>query len=198
MLIVKTDKGLERFANAIAALGNNAPLALGRALSHTGMKARTQVVRALTKQTGLPRKTIVRAVKVQKPKYGNPKIGRTDAVLSFTLEAKGGDVSLKYFKPRETRQGVSAAPWGKRRLFPSTFMKGGKFPARVALPRLNGHVFKRTAEKRVPIEKQTSGLYIPEELLEDATARAFEDVAQRDLAARVGHELGILLRKNGL
>lgn len=201
ILTIKSDGKLERFANQFAALAEHAPLALGRALQHTGAKAKTQVIRALTTQTGLPRKVIVKAVKVRGVAYGNPErviMGTPQGQrLSYTLETSGGDISLKFFKPRETRAGVSAAPWGVRRVFPGTFLKGGRFPSRLALS-MGGHVFMRVATARGPIAVQKSGVYIPDEMVKGETAAAFQQVVDRDLAPRVEHEISILMKQSGI
>lgn len=177
------DDVLKRFGNQLAALGSQAEVVLSRALNHEGDKARTQVVRALTAQTGLLRKTIVKAVRriTAWPTRG----------LFYGIESKGGDIRLKFFMPRETSAGVSAAPWGGRRVFAGTFMKGGRFPNRVPL-RMGGNVFKRAGSLRLPIEVQRSGLYIPDEMIKGASASAFE-TSFGGLVARVEHEIGRLL-----
>ncbi|GJD90384.1 hypothetical protein BHAOGJBA_3923 [Methylobacterium hispanicum] len=51
---------LARFASQLAVLGANAPIALSRALNHIGVSPPTQVIRNLTKQTGLKRSVIVK------------------------------------------------------------------------------------------------------------------------------------------
>lgn len=186
--------GLQRLANALGVLESHQKhLALQRAVNHTGAKARTQVVRALAKQTGLPNKLIAKAVRVKKAWGASttsfvPGRGSLDYVMSAT----GGDISLKYFKARETRRGVTASPFGKRQLFEGTFMKGGGFPNRVNAPRLGGHVFKRVGSTRGPIELQDSGVIIPAEMMTGPTADAFTKVVNRDLAARVSHEINRL------
>ena len=38
----------------------------------------------------------------------------TPATLAFTIHGQGGDISLKYFKPRETRAGVLAQAFANR------------------------------------------------------------------------------------
>lgn len=172
-----------QLAERIASAGKNTTPALRRALNHTGAKAKTQVVRKLTDQTGLQRKTIVKAVRESKA-FG--------AGLRYELSSKGGNVSLKFFKARETRKGVSAAPWNRRRVYPSTFMKGGKFPKRVPLP-FGGHVFARAGSSRLPINKQKSGLYIPKEMVIGQSAAAFYRVAGSDLPKRLAHELRAIL-----
>jgi len=191
---------LTRFANKLEALGENAPLAIGRALNHTGAKARTAMIRSLTKQTGLKRKVIVRALKVNPVKYGNPKIGRLDARSSYIIESRGGNISLKYFDAREVRKGVSAKPWGKRRLYPGTFIRGGLHPNRVGISKLGGHVFRNVegGKWRGKIEKVKSNLTIPEEMVQGATEAAFFQVVQSDLPKRLEHEMDILMQIEGL
>jgi hypothetical protein len=56
--------GFDRLANLIGAAGKQAPMALQRAINHTGDKAKTAMVRSLTAQTALKRQVIVRALKV--------------------------------------------------------------------------------------------------------------------------------------
>jgi hypothetical protein len=176
---------VSRLANAIAAAGNKAPVAIARALNHTGAKARTAMIRSLTAQTGLKRKSIVKALKVRKAAQKGD--------LSYTIWSRGGDISLKYFDPKEVRKGVSAKPFGKRTYTPMAFLKGGRKPNRVPL-NMGGHVYRRTSAARTPIEIVDSGVVIPEEMVSGATEAAFYEVAQRDLADRLSHELGELLK----
>jgi hypothetical protein len=184
------DQVMARYANQMSALGaGQARKALSRALRHTGAKARTQVVRALVVQTGLKRATIVKAVREMH--------GDADA-LEFVLRTQGGNVRLKYFGARETRKGVSAAPWGQRQVYAGTFMKAGWWrTGRVVKANWNGQVFARsggtTKTGRAKFEVQRSGLFIPTEMLTGRTAQAFQDLINRDLVPRVGHELGRML-----
>ncbi len=184
------DQIMARYANQMGALGaGQAQAALARALRHTGAKARTRVIRALTAQTGLKRATIVKAVR---------EMRGDAAALEFVLRTQGGNVRLHHFKARETRKGVSAAPWGQRQVYPGTFMKAGWWHSRrVGKPNWNGQVFARaggmTKTGRDKFEVQRSGLYIPTEMLTGETAQAFQDLIRSDLMPRVGHELGRML-----
>lgn len=172
-------KGLQQFENMLGALGADAPKAVNRALNRTGDMARTQVVRTLAKQTGLPQKTIRKAVKVKRSTWAD---------LNYTMTAAGGDVSLKFFKPRETRKGVTAFVRGKRQLYESTFLKGGSFArGRVAL-NMGGHVFLRVGN-RTDLEKQKSGVVIPAEMVDGATRDAFERTVEQQLPRRLDHEI---------
>jgi len=167
-----------RMSNMFAAAGNKAQLALVRAVNHTGNKAVTAMRRVLVDQTGLPMKTLRKALKARRAFNGG----------AFVIKARGGDVRLKFFRARETRKGVSAAPWNSRQVYPHTFIKGGKFPDRVALD-MGGHVFKRAGRSRLPLQSQKSGLFIPTEMVTGQSEAAFYQVVERDLPARLAHEL---------
>jgi hypothetical protein len=191
--------GLNRLANAMEKLdGPQKRLVLQRAVNHTGAKALTQVTRALAKQTGLTNKVIRKTLKAGKARGTSVRgdgeiVSYTDASFAYSINARGGDISLKYFKPRETKAGVTAAPFGKRELFAGAFMRGGKFPNRVAASRLNGHVWKRLGKSRNPLELLNSGVVLPAEMLTGASAAAFTKVVNDDLPKRVMHEIGYLV-----
>jgi hypothetical protein len=168
----------------VGAAGKNAPKALMRAINHTGKKAKTKMVRALADQTGLPLKTTRKALREKTAGVGG----------AYTIESKGGNIRLKFFKAKETRAGVSAAPWNKRRVYPSTFMRGGRFPKRKDLG-MGGAVLQRTGRGRTPLRTVKSGLFIPKEMVTGQTAGAFYDTARRELPPRLLHELGFVLGK---
>lgn len=200
--------GIERLGNALGRLNSHEKhLVLQRAVNHTGDKARTKVIRALAKQTGLGYGVIRNAVRT-----GNAWGAGADAStfregrgsLTYVLSSKGGDISLKFFKARETRPGVTAAPRGQRQLYAGAFIKGGQFPNRVDADGLNGHVYKRAGGKvkrvrgksvgkrRQPLEFQDSGVIIPVEMLQGASAEAFTSTVNAELPKRVMHEINRL------
>ncbi|WP_336488409.1 hypothetical protein [Methylobacterium nigriterrae] len=190
---------LERLSNQLGELGAKASIALARALNHTCTKARTQVIKALTQQTGLKRSVIVRAVKVNKATAAAEQFGYAGS-LTYTLTTHGGDISLKFFSQKETKTGVSAAPHERRQLFAGTFTKGGRFPNRKG-PVMGGHVFANVSAGhawRGKAQLQNSGVCIPDEMLQGATAAAFEQVMGDDLEKRVSHEIGLLMGMPGL
>ncbi len=151
-----------------------------RAINRTGEMARTQVVKTLAAQTGLTQKVVRMAVKPKRANYDS---------LAYTMTSTGGEVRLKYFKPRETRKGVTAAPFGKRQLFPGTFMKGGLFPGRVAIARFAGNVFERDGSSKFPVAVVKSKVIIPAEMVDGATAAAFRSTVAEQLPRRFAHEL---------
>ncbi|MBU2533315.1 MAG: hypothetical protein KKB37_11280 [Alphaproteobacteria bacterium] len=171
---------VERFERMLTRLGrNDAPLIYQRALSRTGDMVWTRVVRALTGQTGLKRKLLARAVRKTKPSWTN---------LTYRISASGGDIGLRYFDARETRKGVSAKPFNQRRVFQSTFMKGGRFPSRVEL-NMGGQVWQRVGSSRLPLMRATSGVIIPAEMVKDESAEQFEAASREILPRRVLHEI---------
>lgn len=173
----------EALGAKVQAAGKSAPKALTRAINHTGNKATTQMVRALAAQTGLKIKTTRKALK---------KKNASGAGGAFTITSRGGNIRLKFFKARETRKGVSAAPWNKRRTYAGVFMRGGHFPKRVDLG-MNGATVKRAGKSRYPLKTVKSGLFIPTEMIKDQSAAAFYSTAQRELPPRLMHELGFVL-----
>lgn len=189
-------RGMQRLGNALGRLdGHQLHLGLQRALNHTGDKARTKVVRALAKQTGLPYGVIRKAVRTGRAWGAGADASQFvqgRGSLEYVLSSKGGDISLKYFKARETRAGVSAAPLGQRKIFGGTFIKGGQFPKRKEAAGLNGHVYQRTSKKRGPLEFQDSGVTIPVEMLKGSAAEAFTAVVNEELPNRVMHEISRL------
>lgn len=167
----------KKISNALKAAGSKIDLILVRAANHTGDKARTQMRKVLVGQTGLKRKTISKAVKSKKA-FG-PGL--------YTIHSKGGNVRLQFFKPRETRKGVTAAPWNKRRVYPGTFMKGGQFPKRKAL---GMGVLRRAGKARLPLTAaERSGLFIPTEMVTGGSEAAFYATVQREMPGRIAHEL---------
>lgn len=171
---------LVRYDNALKSLGDKRMRQVAnRVVNRAGNQTKTQVTRALTKQTGLKRRTIVKAIKVKRSGWSDP---------SYRMTTTGGDVALKYFNARETRRGVSARPFGQRKVFASTFIKGGRFPDRVGLG-MGNHVFEREGARRMPISKIKSGVIIPAEMVRGETATAFNTTASRILMTRMSHEL---------
>ncbi|MGJ0507489.1 MAG: hypothetical protein ACR652_10190 [Methylocystis sp.] len=177
-----------RLANMLGAAGMEAPKAMRRAINHTGDKARTQMTKALVPQTGLKYGILKRALKTTK---ANDKAAASGD-FSYTISSEGGDIRLKFFSPRETRQGVTAMVAGKRTLFARTFSKGGRFPNRVGLP-WGREVKQRAGSGRLPLQTVRSHVFIPIEMVRGESEKAFYRVIETDLAPRVEHELARIL-----
>lgn len=179
------DNHINLFGSRVEKLHRQFPVVLPRIVNQVGDRSKTQVIRALTKQTGLPRRTIVKAV-------GDPRRAN-GRQLSYEMVTRGGNIRLKYLAPRETRPGVTAAPWGKRTLFAGTFMKGGRFPNRKTVAKFDGHVFRRLNSSGTKITQARSGMFIPVEMTRDATRAAFERTAAPLLQVRIDAALRKLL-----
>jgi len=100
----------------------------------------------------------------------------------YEIIARDVTLSLKDFAPRQTAKGVSAAPWGKRRVFPHTFIGP------------NEHVFVRLGRARLPVKK-LFGPSIPKEMVKDEAEQTFYRVcssllpaaAEKWLLRQIGH-----------
>lgn len=166
--------GIARLTAAMEKLeGPRKRKALRRALNHTGDKTFTIVRRVLAKQMGLTQGDLMRR--------GLSKRRANESSMTYEIIGRGGFIPLKDFRARQGARGVSAAPWGERRMFKSTFI----------VPSLGGNVFKRAGRKRLPIEKLW-GPAIPRELVKDATAQAFQATVAASLVPRVEHEVRVL------
>jgi hypothetical protein len=174
---------ISRLANALKAVGKKAPDAWRRAVNRAGDQAKTVMTRTLTAQTGLKRRVIVRAIRVRRANYGDPR---------YVMTTRGGDISLKFFGPREKGSGVVARPFGRSTAFPGAFTRGGAPGHRVPL-KLGGHAFRRTGAGRVPIRVVDSGVIIPREMIQGATETAFYATVRKVLPERLAHELYRLL-----
>ena len=158
--------GLNQFARISGALANSSRPMLAAALNRAaGQLVRANTIAAETAQTGLSKSTIKRAQKEELATAGS---------LTYLIRTHGGNISLKYFHPKETGGGVTASPWGSQRYFARAFLMGGRLGARKPLPKLNGHVFMREGRKQLGINKVKSGLFIPTELLRGQTRASFD------------------------
>jgi hypothetical protein len=176
--------GFARMGNLLAAAGHNAPLALARAVNHTGAKARTAMARVLVKQTGLQYRTTQKALK-QRQMWP----GRSGA---FVIYAAGGYIRPKFFRAREAGSGVVAFPRNRQTFYPNAFIKGGWHGPRKDL-NMGGHVFRRVGKASLPIVSVKTDVLIPEEMVLGDSEKAFFAVVERDLPDRLAHELARLL-----
>ena len=172
MLFNWSGSGLAQISYAMDALSSGkSHRAYQMALNRTGERTFTVVKRVLAPQVGLTQKVVVErgAMRLNKAHGGS---------LAVTVTSSGSHLPLRLFKARQTREGVTAAPWGKRRLFRGTFTVGSA----------GGNVFRRLTKDRLPIKKLW-GPAIPKEMVKDASAKAFHEVVASELPKRVGHEI---------
>lgn len=173
-----TGDGIMRLADAARALGDQrkAYTAFRRGLNKAGQMAYTQVKREVAKQVGASQAKVIR--------YGGLKrIPASGQLLETRIISRGGHIPLNDFKARQTRRGVSAAPWGQRRVFGGTFI----------VPSIGGNVFKRIGRGRLPIEKLW-GPAVPKELVKDRSREAFESTVRRVLPPEIARQVRLLSR----
>lgn len=173
-------RGLKRFNKGIDALNKQFPKVVPRIMNQVGDRSKTRVVRALTKQTGLQRDVVKRAVDSSRAYPGK---------LIYDLRTKGGNIRLKYLKPRETPAGVVAYPFGKKTLYPGTFMSGGIFPDRKEVEKWKGHVKYRVDRKGRMLGYARSGVFIPVEMIQGASEAAFQAEVNTTLPKRIDQVL---------
>jgi hypothetical protein len=157
--------GLHEMEAAFAAAGLKGPYALAKAIDSVGNRTTTQVKRSLVLQTGAKYGRVSAAIVTRQA------MGAGEG--SYQIVARDVYLSLKEFGPKQTKKGVSAAPWRKRRVFPHTFIGPG------------GHVFERVVVGgkrvgRLPLHK-LSGPAIPKEMVKDETEATFFAFTAREL-----------------
>lgn len=179
MIVAKfTGDGIQRFTKLSEELGSyKARQIYAKAINDEGAKAATATGKALVEQTNLPKRVGRKAMK--KRVRANP------TSLKFDIETKGGQIRVKYFKPRETRAGVTAAPRNNRQLFIGTFMRAGWWPNRVVKPNWNRQVFYRVGKK---FKVAKTDVWIPKEVVIGQTAETFNQ-SKHGLDVRVSHYL---------
>jgi len=160
-------RGMEEVAARLQQTAKLVPQAAAAALTDTAQQTRTAVKAALVEQTGLPSAEVLKALKVAPASAG---------YLSAAIVATGAFTRLAKFKARQTRKGVSAAPWGERRVFPHTFM----------IAAYGGNVYKRAGKARFPLHA-LYGPAIPKEAVKGQSATAFYGAVPAVLARRLAH-----------
>ena len=175
VIVQPLDQIAARYGKALDALGaKDAKIVLVRALNHEGDKGRTKVKRALVKQTGIKYGLINSQVTTKRAQ-------RTADGLKYAIVARGTETNLNLFGARQGKRGVSAAPWGKRRVFKGTFI----------VPAYGGRVLHRTSKARGPL----AALYGPNigrEIVKDQSKSEFDTILPA-LIERVGVQIKHLL-----
>lgn len=139
------------------------PKAVVRSLNRTASSVHTQSNRRIAKLMGTQVGTVKRRVAV---------IKATTSRWIASLKATGRPFRLVHFKARQTAAGVSAAAWGKRKVYKHTFLATVK----AGDTGVQG-VFVRTGKKRLPI-KQLWGPSVPTTFREPEVQVLMSDTAQ--------------------
>ncbi|WP_182179322.1 hypothetical protein [Methylobacterium radiotolerans] len=178
--------GLREGMQPLTAFGKRLPNAQANVLNRMLTRTRSAVVPVLTRQTGLSRKIIDKAVRPYRASPQNPRV---------MLVTRGGEISLRYFGAHELPGGVAATVRGKADFVEGGFRRSGPRGRRVMVAKLNRQVYVNTDGKRwrghVRVEK--SGVFIPYDMVSGQTAATFNRLVVTDLPAEVERELAKLL-----
>ncbi|MGD1956349.1 MAG: phage tail protein [Sphingomonadales bacterium] len=142
------------------------PATKRQTLNDAGVSVRSVAVKGTAKAMGARQKDVRQAVRLIKADYRNPRI---------ILRATGRPLPLIAFGARQTKKGVTAKAWGKRRLYRGAF---------VATMR-SGHTgaFVREGRKRLPI-REMSGPSVPDEMAQPIIVAAMGTTFVRRMRVR--------------
>lgn len=143
-----------------------------RSLNRTNDQVATIARRMIAKDMGIP----VKAVRA-----GMFKIKAMRHKLVAGTVARGRPLNLIRFKARQTRRGVSATAWGKRKVYKGAFIANQ-----------GRTVFKRTSKARTPI-KAMWGPSIPKTMLQDYVIKAMNQTANRQWRKNFARDLQFYL-----
>ena len=150
--------------------------AIGDGLNEGGDKVRTQVQKALWKQTG-----VVKYTSVTKRMHTLRASQATGGGLRYQIIASGKGIPIKEFKVSAGKSGVVAFPWAVEHDFKRSFaLSGARYKARVGAARF-------------PI-RSLFGPSLPKELVKEASAATFLREAEREVPAAILKRLARLLQ----
>ncbi|KAB1068810.1 hypothetical protein [Methylobacterium planeticum] len=182
------DSIMARYGSQLAAIGPKAPIVFRDALNREGRKGRKEIRQALVRQTGLRLAVIRRAID---PRTRSASVSS----LQYRMDGVGGEISLRYFSPRETRSGVKHRSPNVPSPVPHAFTKGGSFRTgrkAVRPPVTTGHVWIRKDPSKFPLHKEKSGVWIPKEMVRGESLDRYRAIAFR-LDGTVGKQIARFL-----
>lgn len=166
--------GLNELTTKLNRLERNVfPAAAAKAINRTATTVRKEAQQELAKATGMPARAVGSRIKIVR------RANKEN--LAAVVDGKGRPFNLVRFKARQLKKGVSANPWGVRRLFRSTFMvpaKAGSDSMFVA-QRVNG-------TRKI---RSLFGPGIAKEMSREAISNAREDLVRELLPKRLKAEL---------
>ncbi|WP_267355260.1 MULTISPECIES: hypothetical protein [unclassified Methylobacterium] len=178
--------GLKEAMGPLAAFSKRLPNAQANVLNRMLTKTRSALIPVLTRQTGLSRRIIDKAVKTYRASPQNPRV---------MLITRGGEISYRYFGAHEVAGGVEATVKGDKVIVAGGFRRSGPSGRRQMVSKLNGQVYVNVdgGRWRGAIRKEKSGEYIPYEMVSGQTAATFNRLVELDLMVEVERELAKLL-----
>lgn len=172
--------GAEKFRRKLSTAEREVfPTAHARALNRSIMMIRTRTVRAVARQMGIKQKDVRDRVRITKA---------SPAKQNATAEFRGAAFNIVRFKARQTKRGVSAAPWGQRRMYRGAFVATINGVRVVMIRRRRG---TRRAP-RLPI-RPVLGPGIAKTAAEEQVAAQREDVMRTVYPAELRRNLGVLV-----
>ena len=147
------------------------PQVLASALNRAGDASATVLGRELAQASGLPVGKVRDEMEIGHATPGN---------LEYLITVSGRHMTLKEFAPRQLKAGISARPWGMRRVFPYSFL-------------INDIPFIREGADRLPIRPlygPSLGREVTRGNVLAAARQRFRDV----MPVRLAHEV---LRQGG-
>ena len=182
---------IDNLALQLDRVGKMTRKAIVASLNRAGDMGYTAAKRALSAQTGVKQSALEHGAE------GLAKIHASIDTLEFRLIARSSTTPLSYFSPTQTKAGVAASPWNKRRTFSGTFMatmssghvgvfaheSGPQNYARRVSP-TTGRIYYSATNIR-----QLWGPSIAKELLRGETPEAFKKTATDNFVPRLTHEL---------
>lgn len=152
------------------------PRAINSTLNKVATTVRKESVKEISRASGLKAKDVRARVDLIRSNFTR---------LEAIVKASGKHSNIARFNARQTRRGVSAAPWRKRRVFPGAFLGN---QGRTA--------FIRTGKGRLPV-KSLAGPSIPREFARDTAKKVLLDVGARRFREILPRELRFVLSQKG-
>lgn len=169
-------KGIEELQASLAGLGSNIAKELGIITWKTGKKCESIVAKRIYAELNTTQKVIKANISIKR--------GKTRATVSL---AKSNRISLKEFKPRQNKVGVTAKVSRSKgaKMIPSAFQ--GPKPGTIKTS-WKGNAFKRVGKSRLPIVKLKGpspwGVFVKNDML-PITVEETQVELQKQLRERI-------------
>ena len=224
LLIRVDDAQLKQIDALLEEFPKTAPRAIMRAINHTAAKANTVTLKAITSHINIKRQDIAATKSGKAPhSFGAVRVRKaTTTRLQATVQVTGKKIPLIWFRARQLKgkrvklTNVATRKTSRRRMagggvrykilksgaaktIPSAFLGQGRINRGKRTGEHSGHtgVFRRRGRARLPI-MQLFGPSIPHVAEQSPTLKRALDVDMtKSLSARIDHEIGRLLAKQG-
>lgn len=186
LTIIPNDNLLRQFDNQIKSLGEqDARVAMARAVNRVTRSAYGKVIRAIVKQSSIPRPIVKKAIQIKLAAH------KGSGPIQGEINASGRRISLREFNPKQFSWGVRVKAWGEWQKYEGSFIFGGTW--RSGKPAFQGHVMTRVGKSSFPVRRE-NGPSVPDTMIIGESAHAFATTVEQMLPARISHELGRLLK----